>query len=1304
MQTSTFTRAQKYASVTAAVCVVAAWFLAGAFLPNGLPLGIGVKGLVVGGLSALTAMGLVLIYRAVRIVNFSQVGIGGLAASVALVMVTGWHLPYFAGIALGFVAAVLTGAVMELVIIRRFANAPRLVLTVATIGLVQVLGAAEIELPHLFTTLSPSSSFTVPFHLTFGLGPATFTGNDVLAMAVVPVAMVGLWWFLSRTDTGVAIRAVADSRDRASLLGIPVKRLSLIVWMVAAGLSGIGAILAVQINGSTLGTATSPVDLLVPLAAAVIGGMESLPITFVAALVIGVINEAVFWSYPQSPVVDVVFFLLILVALLVQPMIRRRLGGATTEDAERVVVKEPKPVPLMLARLREVKVARWSLLGIVLAAALLVPVLLSDPRITALSRVAIFAVVAVSMVVLMGWAGQLSLGQFAFVGIGASITGALIVHSHLDLFVAMAVAAVAGALVALAIGLPALRIPGLLLAVTTMAFAVPVSTFLLSSQRFPLLNPTRVSRPILFGRFDLHDSLTFYYVCLFVLAVTLVAARNFRRSRSGRAVVAARDNPRAAAAYAISPLRARLIAFALAGALAGMAGGLYEVSLGGIGFSGLSPETSFTVLTMVVIGGLGSLLGAVLGAAYVEWALYSLSGAWQLLATGVGVLVLLMFLPEGLGGVAYRLRDLGLRMLARMRGISWEQVLEGDASGELAPAASPDVAGRAGADRDAGSAEDAQAAQAAEPGRGGLVDAGALLIEEIETAGIDSVEAAGGAGVPAGADVLLPVAGSEPAMQRPLLLSCAGLDAAYGHFQVLFSTDLEVGEGEVLSVLGTNGAGKTTLLRVISGALRSSSGHLEYAGADIAHWSVGRRVREGLVLMPAGKGVFPTLTVAENLRVGAWIAQRSDPAFVEQAARKLLELFPPLAGRLDTKAGMLSGGEQQMLGLALALLCRPRLLMVDELSLGLAPAVVTRLMEVIRSLADKGVTTIVVEQSVNVATAVSSRAVFIERGRVTFSGRTPELARQPEMLRSKLLRVAERPSAASRASGDGERTAPASHPEAGYVASNASPREVARDRGALEVRGITKFYGGVAALNGVDISVASGEILGIIGANGAGKTTLFDVCSGFLRPDGGSVKLHGLDVTAMGPYRRSKLGLGRVFQNAQLFGSMTVPEAIAVSLERRVEVKDPLAGMLGLAAAKESERKVSARVEELMEMMGLGRWRSSFVSELSTGTRRVVELTCALAHEPDVLLLDEPSAGIAQRESEALAEILVNLRAQTGSTFLLIEHDVPLVSSVADRMMCMHLGSVIAEGSVQAVLDDPAVISSYLGAPDPAGV
>jgi ABC-type branched-subunit amino acid transport system ATPase component len=160
---------------------------------------------------------------------------------------------------------------------------------------------------------------------------------------------------------------------------------------------------------------------------------------------------------------------------------------------------------------------------------------------------------------------------------------------------------------------------------------------------------------------------------------------------------------------------------------------------------------------------------------------------------------------------------------------------------------------------------------------------------------------------------------------------------------------------------------------------------------------------------------------------------------------------------------------------------------------------------------------------------------------------------------------------------------------------------------------------------------------------------------------------------------------------------MTVVEALAVSLERHVRVRDPIACAFGLAAASRSEATVARRVDELLEKLGLGAFRNSFVSELSTGTRRILELACALAHDPAVLLLDEPSSGLSQKESEALAELLVELRDSTGATLVVIEHDVPLVAGIADRMACMHLGRVIVEGDVGDVLSAPEVIASYLG-------
>jgi branched-chain amino acid transport system ATP-binding protein len=240
-------------------------------------------------------------------------------------------------------------------------------------------------------------------------------------------------------------------------------------------------------------------------------------------------------------------------------------------------------------------------------------------------------------------------------------------------------------------------------------------------------------------------------------------------------------------------------------------------------------------------------------------------------------------------------------------------------------------------------------------------------------------------------------------------------------------------------------------------------------------------------------------------------------------------------------------------------------------------------------------------------------------------------------------------------------------------------------------------FGGIKAVDNVDLAVGEDRIVGIIGANGAGKTTLFDVCSGFVPADTGRVVLDGRDVTGASAADRAALGMGRTFQDARLFPSMTVAETLATALERHIDVRDPLLCAFRVGAVVESEGDVARRVDELVELMGLGRYRDMFVSELSTGTRRVVELACALAHQPRVLLLDEPSSGIAQRESEALAALLLRLRSDTGASLVLIEHDIPLVSSIADELVCLHLGEVIARGDPHTVLEAPEVVASYLG-------
>jgi ABC-type branched-subunit amino acid transport system ATPase component len=512
-------------------------------------------------------------------------------------------------------------------------------------------------------------------------------------------------------------------------------------------------------------------------------------------------------------------------------------------------------------------------------------------------------------------------------------------------------------------------------------------------------------------------------------------------------------------------------------------------------------------------------------------------------------------------------------------------------------------------------------------------------------------------------------------MMATPLLSCRGIDMAYGPVQILFDVDFDVAEGEIVALLGTNGAGKSTLLKGICGLVKPRRGHVTFAGEDITDLSADVTTRRGVSLMPGGKGVFPTLSVAENLRLAAWLI-RDDDEGVDKARREVLDLFPILGQRQSQMAGNLSGGEQQMLALGGALMTRPQLLMIDELSLGLAPTIVGQLLDVVREIHRRGTTIVLVEQSVNVALNLAERAVFMEKGEVRFEGPAAHLLDRPDILRSVFI---------AGASGNGATPLPQSKP-------------VAEDsKVVLECAEVTKRFGGIVAVDEVDLQVRKGEIVGLIGHNGAGKTTLMDCISGFLPIDRGRIRLRGVDITGWAPHERAKGALGRSFQDALLFPSLSVAETIAVALERHLANRDLVASALQLPASYESELAAQARVDELIELMGLNAFRQKLTGELSTGTRRIVDLACILAQEPRVLMLDEPSGGVAQKETEALGPLLLRVREYTGCSLLVIEHDMPLLSAICDRMIALELGAVIAQGTPSEVLAHPRVIESYLG-------
>jgi branched-chain amino acid transport system permease protein len=482
--------------------------------------------------------------------------------------------------------------------------------------------------------------------------------------------MAGLAWFLLKTDAGVAVRGAAENTERALLYGIPVRRLSTIVWMIAGGLATLTFLLKAPFSGVAPGVAANGPTVLLPgLAAAVVARMESLPVAFGAGIGLGIMEQTVRWNTVGTPSFqNVIFFVVIVGALLLQrgALSRAKLGITSTWSATGVV----KPIPRELRRLPEVRWAKWALIGVVGALAIVVPSGWSASSQLLAAFAIVWAMVGVSLVVLTGWGGNISLGQFGIVGVGAMVGGNLVAKSHADLFLALIAAGAAGAVIALVVGLPALRIQGLFLAVTTLSFAIALNAYVFNPNRFGYLLPSNVVRPFLWHRYNMESNYTAYVVCVAFLGLAILAAGGVRKARSGRVVVATRDNSRAADAAAVPTMNAKLSAFLLSGVICGVAGGLQVILLHALGTNSFDPVDSLTVFSTSVIGGLGSIPGAIVGVLvfrYLET--ITALGDLRLLITGTGLLVVLYALPGGLGQVLLNVRDRYLRWVANRRDI-----------------------------------------------------------------------------------------------------------------------------------------------------------------------------------------------------------------------------------------------------------------------------------------------------------------------------------------------------------------------------------------------------------------------------------------------------------------------------------------------------------------------------------------------------------------------------------------------------------------------------------------------------------
>ena len=606
-----------------------------------------------------------------RVINFAAGDLGAVPATFAVLLtISTLEFGYWPALGAGLVVALVLGYLVETLLVRRFTNAPRLVLSVATIGIAQLLAAASLLLPDQFDITG--NPIPEPFHARIDwFEPVIFRGADVVAVIAIPLVFAALALFLRRSDFGIAIRGGAEHADRASTLGIPVRRLHTIVWVIAAVLAFLAVWLRAGIIGLPIGQVLGPAILLRALAAAVIGRMERLPTIALAAVLLGVVEQSVVWHWREPAYVDPVLFLVVLGALLLTRSTTGRVGEASTWQAAR----EVRPVPRELAGVPEVRIGRWVIVGLVVAALLAVPGVLSESEINLAAAILIFAVVGLSLVVLTGWAGQVSLGQMAFVGIGAAVGGALTARLGWDLSLALLGGGLIGAGTAVVIGLPALRRRGLTLAVTSLAFGLMASSWLLNRNFFgegaslDWLPPLRIERPDLFGVISIDTETRYYYLCLAGLGLAYAMVRGLRASRTGRALIAIRENERSAESFGISARRTTLVAFAFSGFLAAFAGALFVHHQTGLNLGPYEPGESLEVFSMTVIGGLGSAPGALLGATYVRGVDYYLPAEYQILATGIGLLAVLLLLPGGLGAAFADARDGFLRWVARRRGI-----------------------------------------------------------------------------------------------------------------------------------------------------------------------------------------------------------------------------------------------------------------------------------------------------------------------------------------------------------------------------------------------------------------------------------------------------------------------------------------------------------------------------------------------------------------------------------------------------------------------------------------------------------